>query len=237
MNESNEDLNVKTQDNPKRFHYRGFFSLLLFSSFSILLFSGVILYFTPKGRVAHWTGWTMLGLEKEEWSSIHIVLSLIVIVSAGFHLYYNWTIFWCYITHKAQATLNLKREITLALLICVVTFVGTLYEAPPFSTIIKWNDAVKVYWETHSARAPKPNTEEFSIKRLANEVDMPLDQVIERLEEAGIPVEDPSITVKELGKAHGLAPSQLFAIVQPEYRGGGGGGRGMGGGGQGGGGS
>lgn len=239
MSESNGVSKEKVPAAGKRFNLRGFFSLLLFSSFTVLLVTGVILYFTPKGRVAHWTGWTVLGIGKEEWSAIHMVLSLVVIISAGFHLYYNWGIFWGYITRKAQAGLNLKREMALALLVCVVAFAGTLYNVPPFSTFIAWNDAIKVYWEEHSAHAPVPHAEEFPITRLAEEVDVPLEQAVERLEEAGISVEDPSVKVNKLGGAHGLTPSEVLRIVKPDYpqRGGRGmgmgrgGGRGMGGGG------
>jgi hypothetical protein len=47
-----------------RFQLRGFVSLLLTLFFLALSFSGVMLYLTPRGRVANWTGWSMLGLEK-----------------------------------------------------------------------------------------------------------------------------------------------------------------------------
>ena len=236
MNESKEVSKPNTEKGRKRFHLRGFFSLLLFSSFFLLLFTGIILYVTPKGRVAHWTGWTMLGLGKEEWSAIHMTLALVVMIASGFHLYYNWGIFWSYITRKAQATLNLKREMALAILLCVVTVVGTLYGLPPFGTIIQWNDDIKIYWETHSAIAPTPHAEEFSIARLAEEIGMPLDQVMQRLKDAGVAVDDASVKVNDLAAAHGLTPSRLFAIVQPESRGmigGNGHGRGAGMGGQG----
>jgi hypothetical protein len=44
---------------------KGFTSLLLAVAFLMLGFSGVILYLTPRGRVANWTGWTMLGLDQQ----------------------------------------------------------------------------------------------------------------------------------------------------------------------------
>lgn len=229
-NETTETMNT----NQKPFHLRGFFSLLLFCSFTLLLISGIILYITPKGRVAHWTGWTLLGLGKEDWSAIHITLTLLVLIASGFHLYYNWGIFWGYITRKAQSSLNLKREMVLAILLCGITVAGTLYNVPPFGTIIKWNDDIKDYWEARAEAPPMPHAEILTIEQLAFEIGMPLEEVLERLSEAGVAVDDPSITVERLAIAHGMTPSGLFALIQPQPRGMGGGdgtGRGMGGGG------
>jgi len=230
MNENNE-TSAMPEAKGKRFNWRGFFSLLLFGASSLLAFSGIILYVTPKGRVAHWTGWTMLGLEKEEWSSVHITLALIVLIASAFHLYYNWTIFWGYIRRKAQRAFNLKAEMTLAALLCLVTFFGTLYGVPPFSTIIRWNDEIKDYWEIRSAPPPLPHAEELSIKELALAVDMPLEEVLSLLEKAGVKVDDPAVTVDVLARKHRIVPNDVYAIIRPETRGvrgsGAGGGRGL----------
>lgn len=239
MNESSECSQESTKTARMPFHWRGFFSLLLFASFSILLVSGVILYIAPRGRIANWTGWAILRLSKHEWSAVHISLAVLVLIAAGFHLYYNWSVFWSYITCKTQRMLNLKREMALALLLCVITIFGAIYGLPPFGTFMKWNDRIKDYWEKTRVTAPTPHAEEFSIEQLTEEVDMPLDQLIERLEDAGIAVDDPSVKVKDLAAAHGMTPSELFAIIQPTSarsgRGAGGMGRGMGRGGGGGG--
>lgn len=232
MNESKEQLQENCEHKRRGFNMRGFFSLLLFTSYTLLAFTGVILYMTPKGQVAHWTGWTMLGLEKEEWSGVHMTLAIIALVASGFHLYYNWTIFWCYIKRKSQAALNLKREMALALLLSVITVVGTLYGTPPFGTIVRWNDDIKEYWKANSAPAPTPHAEDFSLKRLADEIGLPPETMIERLENAEIEVEDLSVIVGDLARTHNMAPSELFAIIEPDYRAmkgrGQGGGRGMG---------
>lgn len=218
MNKSDKHLRENKDPKRKRFNMRGFFSLLLFTSYILLLFTGVILYLTPKGQVAHWTAWTMLGLEKEEWSGVHMTLALVALIASGFHLYYNWTIFWCYIKRKSQAALNLKREMVLALFICLVTFVGTLYGIPPFGTIITWNDSIKAYWKANSVPAPTPHAEEFSLKRLADEIDMPHENMLERLKKANIDVDDLSVKVGDLARTHSMAPSELFAIIKPDYR-------------------
>ena len=49
---------------------RGLVSVLTLTSFLVLAFTGCILFVTPPGRVANWTGWTMLGLTKHEWGAL-----------------------------------------------------------------------------------------------------------------------------------------------------------------------
>jgi len=51
----------------KGFNWRGFTSLLLAAGFLILAGSGLVLYASPRGRVANWTDWEVLGLTKHEW--------------------------------------------------------------------------------------------------------------------------------------------------------------------------
>jgi hypothetical protein len=48
-----------------------------------------MLYIEPHGRVAYWTKWSFLGLEKDQWGNIHIFSGLLFLVAGGFHLYYN----------------------------------------------------------------------------------------------------------------------------------------------------
>jgi len=57
---------MKEEKNDRRFNVRGFTSLTLTLAFLVMLISGIVLYVTPRGRTANWTGWTMLGLEKDQ---------------------------------------------------------------------------------------------------------------------------------------------------------------------------
>ena len=90
MRNDKENLTPQVMTKMKRFHTRAFVSLLLTCSFFVLLVTGIVLYITPQGRVAHWTGWTIAGLGKEQWSAVHIVISLLFLTSAALHLYFNW---------------------------------------------------------------------------------------------------------------------------------------------------
>ena len=95
----------------RKFNTRGFTTFLVSLSFLLLAVSGVILYVTPRGRTANWTGWTMLGLSKHEWGALHITVALLFLTLAALHLYFNWRVFLRYFRTKVEEGLCLKREL------------------------------------------------------------------------------------------------------------------------------
>ena len=130
-----------------KFNLRAFVSLLLSITFTILVVSGIVLYITPRGRVANWTGWVFSGLSKDQWQAVHTNIAVLVLILAVWHLYFNWTIFWSYIKNKTGAGLNLKVEIATSIAVAAVFFFGAFSSIPPFSTIMVWNTQIKDYWE------------------------------------------------------------------------------------------
>jgi hypothetical protein len=142
-----------------QFQMKAFVSLLLSLFFLVLGFSGVILYLTPRGRVANWTGWTMLGLEKQGWQAIHINIALLFLLVAGLHLYLNWRMFWGYIKKKASFSLNLKWEMLVAILIAGGVLVGSIKGVSPFGSLMTLNYRIKDYWEREPVAAPTPRAE------------------------------------------------------------------------------
>ncbi|MBN1393977.1 MAG: DUF4405 domain-containing protein [Pirellulales bacterium] len=201
-----------------KFHKRGFTSLLLFFGFCVLLVSGAVLFSSPKGRVAHWTDWTMLGLDKERWESVHVNASILVIVASGFHLYFNWKPFWEYVKGKSRWALNLKTELAAAALLAAGTVLGAALVVPPFRSIMEFNTDIQSYWEWTSPRAPAPHAEEFRLTRLAKTIGLPVEKVIEALRQEGYQVADGSRTVRQLAESRGVAPCDVFAAIAKHYR-------------------
>ncbi|MBN1590070.1 MAG: DUF4405 domain-containing protein [Pirellulales bacterium] len=200
-----------------RFHVRGFASLLLAITFLILGFSGVILYMTPKGRVAHWTGWTMLGLEKEEWSGLHINFALLFLAVAGLHWFLNWKPFWSYLKARKARRLNLVTETVVTIVVALLFFVCTIWLVPPFSTVLLGNSQIQAYWEEHSPRPPAPHAEEFKLRRFASTIGLSLDEVKEALRKEGYVIQSDFVTVGQLAEEHGGVPSDVLAAVQKHF--------------------
>jgi hypothetical protein len=218
-----------------KFHTRGFTSLAVALASLVLGVSGVILFFSPKGRVAHWTDWTLLGVTKDDWQAIHINVALLFLFLSGFHLYFNWKAFWGYFKAKAAWALNLKTEIAAALLVTGLVVAGALAYVPPFGSIIELKSQSEAYWERNAPRAPAPHAEEFTFGRLARSIGLSVEEVIESLRAEGFDVAEPSMTVREVAEQQGVAPSDVFAAITKHHpeagkRRGGGQGRGRGGG-------
>ena len=197
----------------RKFHGRGFTSLLLTGLFLVASVTGVILYLTPKGRVAHWTGWTLLGLEKEQWSAVHMNTCWLLLIMTIVHVVYNWKAFCSYIKKKAAAGLNLKRELAAAILITAAVAAGTLWHLPPFSYVVELNDAIKSYWAAQAQRAPAPHAEDFTLARFSRQINLDVNDVKNALEAEGYHVGDAGITIKQLADQKGVAPSDVYAAI------------------------
>ena len=214
------------------FSARGFVSVATTLGFVGLVLTGVVLYVTPPGRIANWTGWRLVWLTKEQWGALHICFAAGFLVAAGFHIYLNWRPLLNYFKSRLTRHFALRGDWVLALVLFGVFWVGTLAEIPPFSSLVALNETIKNSWDEEDARAPMPHAELLTLAELAAEVGADLDAVIARLRAKGIAVESAAIVVGDLAQAHGLTPRALYDIaVGPA-----GGERGRGGGGMGGGG-
>ena len=221
----------------KQFNWRSFISVLTALSFIGMAFTGIILFVVPPGRIANWTGWTLLGLTKHEWIGLHDWFSIIFVVASVIHLYLNWKPFVSYFKSKATKAFALRGEWAAALVVCAVVFAGTLGDIRPFSSLLVWNESIKHSWEDPRQRAPIPHAELMSLTDLARRVpDVDLETMLGNLKAEGIEVESADIVLGELAEAYNMTPARLYDIALgqagPGRGGRGHGGRGPGGGGQ-----
>jgi hypothetical protein len=200
-----------------KFQIKAFVSLLLSLFFLALGFSGVILYLTPRGRVANWTGWTMLGLEKQGWQAVHINIALLFLIVAGLHLCLNWGMFWGYIKKKASFRVNMKLEMLVAILIAGGVLVGTIEGVSPFGALVTLNYRIKDYWEREPVTAPIPHAEELSLGQLAGKLGLSTGQVIEALKQEGITAENDAATIAQLAEKNRLTPSDVYAAIKKHF--------------------
>ena len=88
----------------------------------------------------------MLGLGKGGWNHLHMTSASLFLIAAVFHLVWNWSTFWGHIKKKGTPGLNLKVELVLALAIGAALVVGTIYEVPPFSSIVELKRTIGNSW-------------------------------------------------------------------------------------------
>ncbi len=65
---------------------RGTVDLMLTVIFAGLAVTGIGLYMAPKGRIAHLTGWTFLGMSRESLATLHTYLGFVMIGLVALHI-------------------------------------------------------------------------------------------------------------------------------------------------------
>ena len=190
--------------------------MLMAFSFLISLISGIILYFTPQGKIAHWTNWTILGLDKEMWAALHINSSLILFIIFIMHLYYNWKVLIRYIKKRAEMAFNLKYEFLIALIISIFIIVATLFNIEPFKTIIKWNDDIKQYWAGQArAQPPVPHAEDMTVNEFCKNFDIPFESFERKLNLKGWEFEDANEMIKDIARRNRISPADIYRYLKP----------------------
>ena len=211
----------QTSTTSSRFGLRAFTSMLLSISFSALCISGIILFLTPRGRTANWTGWTLLGLDKHEWTSLHVNNSILFIAVAAIHLFLNWSVLMRYLSNKKVPGIHKKKELFVALCVAIVCVAGPIYSIPPFSSVMDLNEDVKDYWEQDTARGnaqpPVAHAEELTLAGLADQIFLTEEQVATALENKGFDVSNPYSTVFELALQQEMTPSEMFEVIREAY--------------------
>jgi hypothetical protein len=196
------------------FRPRGLIAFTVFGGFAVMTVTGLILFVTPPGRVAYWTDWALLGLEKEGWTAVHIVFSLLFVAVGLTHLVFNWKPFKHYLVNKLGDHLRLRAEAAVATGAVAVILVGTLFGAPPFSWIVDLNQSLKGAWAAAGwAEPPFGHAEEVSLKVLGMRMGMEPRAMMEALRDAGYRVEQPGQKVKHIAEANGVSPALLWAAV------------------------
>ena len=211
----------------KAFNWRSYVSVLTALSFIGMTFTGIILFFVPPGRIANWTGWTMLALTKQQWIGLHDWFSIIFVIASVFHLYLNFKPFVGYFKSKVTRAFSLRAEWVLAVITCIAVFICTLVGIKPFSSLLEWGESIKRSWDSPRQSAPIPHAELLSLKELAEKTpDVDLKTMLSNLKFEGIEVESPDIVLGDLAEANNMTPASLYEIALGQaVSGAGGGGR------------
>jgi len=187
--------------------WRKWIDLLLFYFSLILVISGVVLYIMPHGRVAYFTGWTLWGLDKDQWDGLHIISGFVIGVVAVIHTIINW---------KPLKNYLFKRESLIALGITGVVIAGTITNLPPFKWVFQLEERIKNSWEVNRYQIPIAHGELLSLKEFCKRVGIPLSVGEKALKEKGIKFQ-PDWSLKKIGKENNLSPAQIYQILKEGY--------------------
>jgi hypothetical protein len=210
------------------FNWRGFVSVTAGLSFLGLAVTGVVLFFTPSGRIANWTGWSFVGLSRHQWIGLHICLSILFLIVALLHVFYNWKCLVGYFKDKTRRRLALRWEWGAALLLVWVVSAGTVTGMVPIVSFLNWHTAMK---HGHVREASQPSDVEayssagrsggygggfgrMTLKVFCDAAGLDPSKACEVLEHAGLTAQA-EMTLRDIANTGQIHPSQIRRLLQP----------------------
>ena len=192
----------------------------------MMSYTGVMLFLSPKGRVAYWTGWKLLGLGKDQYSELHSTFMVLFLVAGIWHVVLNWKPITTYLKNKARELRIFTREFNLALGLCLLFALGTLAGWPPWGTYLGLGESIKDFWERRDGSPPWGHAEENSLARFARglsdwerveherQVTLSPERAVTTLREAGLEVASEQQRLIEIAEANGTTPQRLMDLLR-----------------------
>ncbi|WP_457756356.1 DUF4405 domain-containing protein [Thermodesulfatator indicus] len=188
---------------------RKYVNLFLFWSLMAMLITGIVLFIMPLGRVAYWTGWTLLGLDKDQWQSLHIVFGILMLIFGFWHLYLNWRPFVKYVKEK----LSPANPAVITTLVSLVLLVMAVKYIPPINYLLEFQEKIKNSWVKPTTPPPVPHAELMPLRDIAMRLGMRPRDAVELLRQHGLEVPSGQISLKEVAKLNGKRPSEVYQIL------------------------
>ena len=195
-------------------------SLSITFSFFIMTYTGIILFIAPKGRVANWINWEFLGLDKTQYTNLHVTFMVLFIVGIFVHLYLNYRPLLGYLKNKARSFSLLTKEFILAFGLNLLFVLGTLYYWVPFEQFLDFEDEIKSSWETKQDKAPYGHAELSSITEFAQKTGQKADDIIQKLSAKGLVNVTADQSIAAIAKSNNKSPADLFKMIETNPTGG-----------------
>jgi hypothetical protein len=195
------------------------------TSFVFLALTGIMLFFSPQGRIAYWSGWRMLGLSRDQYVAVHATFMALFLVVGVWHIVLNWKPIVNYLKDRTKKVRMSTPEFSVALALSGLFFVGTLAGLFPFQQFLGLGEAVKDYWEATSGSPPWGHAELSPLDRFCRGMEdferlehqrlVTIDcaEAMAAVREAGIEVEDESQQLIEIARTNSTTPQALAQIV------------------------
>jgi hypothetical protein len=190
-------------------------SLTALFCLAIMLVTGIVLYVTPHGRVANWADWRLMGLTKTSWGDIHINSGLLFLLAGMLHVYYNWKPIVSYLKNRARKLTVFTTEFNVALVIVLLTVIGSYVGFPPFSTILDFSEDIKVEAAVKYGDPPYGHAELTPLRQFVKKMDYNLEESLVRLKNAGVQVEDSGMQLLDIAQRNNISPQAVYLAMKP----------------------
>jgi hypothetical protein len=202
-----------TTSGKRPLNWRAVTSTFILLCFIFIAISGIILYFAPPGRIAHWTNWTFSGVSKGSWQSVHTVFAFSFIIIAVFHLKHNWKPLISYMKSRVTTAAGLRREMLLSCGFGTLMLILTLSGIPPFSTIMIWSEDLSQSWANADNTPPVPHAEIMTLAELSDMLKVPFEQLAGNLAEHRIVPRNENEILGSLAAEYNKTPNELYGLM------------------------
>jgi hypothetical protein len=189
-------------------------SLFLLYALVMMSVTGIVMYIMPPGRVAYWSGWTLFGLNKDQWGALHTVAGFIMLIAGSFHLYFNWKPMKSYFKEKAKSLFS--KELLMVTLIGFAVTVMTAMQLPPFQSVMDLGEEIKESWESGMEEAPMPHTERLRLGEIATMLDIPYSALEEKLKTKTAVPFGQNTTLSQIASQANTSPAALYLYLSGE---------------------
>lgn len=184
-------------------------STFLLYTVGLTTITGLVLYFMPPGRVAYWTDWRFIALDKDQWEAIHIIFGFLMFFLALWHLYLNWIPLKGYLgSLKAPSKAFIAS--TLASVILVLLAINNL---PPASWLMELRAQLKSSWGKPPVPPPIPHAELLSLSALLKRENISQNKALAFLNKHGIKVPSSQMSLKELARINHTTPAAIYSLL------------------------
>jgi hypothetical protein len=197
----------------RQLNWRRVVSLSLLLLAAVLTVTGLVLYVAPAGRIAYWSDWHLLGLDKEQLGAIHTTSSFAFVVLGWLHTWYNWKAIVGYLRDKARKLRVLTPEMIAASVLVGVLVVGTGLSWPPFAQVMDAGAAAKDWWEEREGSPPYGHAELSSLATIAGKLGLEPQAAAAALRADGWVVEGPDSSLLDIGRHNDRSPAALYAAL------------------------
>lgn len=188
-------------------------SLSLAFAFLIMSYTGIMLFLTPKGRVAYWSDWHLFGLTKTQYADLHTTSMVTFLFFAIWHIYYNWKPIVSYLKDVNKKISFTKKEFLIAFGINLFFVVGTLYHQQPMKAFLQMGDTIKESWVKQYDEPPYGHAEETKLNVLCQKLNIDLAEAKAKLQRNNI-VFDETQSLQTIARNNNTTPSAIYKLIK-----------------------
>ena len=200
----------------KRFQLRPFTSLFMAICGIVLVLTGIVCYFKPPTRIAEWTGWCFLLLDRGTWEALHTVFAVLFAIVGTTHITLNFRVLQAYVRKSVKAGQQRRRELTFAVTLGLAFILLTIVDAFPTRSIMLLGDRLSESWGDDGRMPPVARVEVYPLATFCRFLELDLYETIERLKEEGLEGVEAATTLRDIARINGVSPIDIGRLLETQ---------------------